>query len=62
MLPRLTIVGRVNNAATLRARALTRIYRTGEFEVHALCRVDLTLGAGEPVVLLGPTVPVLGSD
>jgi putative ABC transport system ATP-binding protein len=36
-------------------RDLTKVYRMGEVEVHALRGVDLTLGAGELVVLLGPS-------
>ncbi len=38
---------------TLRARGLSKVYRTGEVEVHALRGVDLTLRMGELVVLLG---------
>ena len=41
--------------ATLRADALTKIYRTGEVEVRALQGVDLELYEGELVVLLGPS-------
>ena len=37
----------------LSARGLTKIYRTGEVEVHALRGVDLDLYTGEFVVLLG---------
>jgi len=37
------------------ARGLTKVYRTGEVEVHALAGVDLELYAGEMVVLLGPS-------
>ncbi len=40
---------------TLRARGLSKVYRTGEVEVHALRGVDLSLNAGELVVLLGPS-------
>ncbi len=40
---------------TLRAQALTKIYRTGEVEVRALQGVDLELRPGELVVLLGPS-------
>jgi putative ABC transport system ATP-binding protein len=39
----------------LRARGLTKIYRTGEVEVHALRGVDLDLSPGDLVVLLGPS-------
>ena len=41
--------------ATLRAKGLTKIYRTGEVEVKALRDVDLDLYSGEMVVLLGPS-------
>ena len=40
---------------TLKARGLTKIYRTGEVEIHALRGVDLNLYQGELVVLLGPS-------
>jgi putative ABC transport system ATP-binding protein len=38
-----------------RARALTKTYRMGETEIHALRGVDLEIGAGEFIVLLGPS-------
>jgi len=41
--------------ATLEARGLTKVYRTGEVEVRALRGVDLDLFAGELVALLGPS-------
>jgi putative ABC transport system ATP-binding protein len=37
------------------ARGLTKVYRMGEVEVHALRGIDLTLNRGELVVLLGPS-------
>ena len=39
--------------AVFEARGLTKVYRTGEVEVHALRGVDLDLFSGELVVLLG---------
>ncbi|WP_372422278.1 ABC transporter ATP-binding protein [Salinarimonas chemoclinalis] len=38
-----------------RTRALAKVYRTGEVEVHALRGVDFEARAGEFVVLLGPS-------
>ena len=40
---------------TLSARDLTKIYRTGEVEVHALRGADLDLYEDELVVILGPS-------
>jgi putative ABC transport system ATP-binding protein len=40
---------------TLSARGLTKIYSTGEVEVHALRGVDLDLNAGEMIAFLGPS-------
>ena len=40
---------------TLRARGLTKVYRTGDVEVHALRGLDLALETSELVVLLGPS-------
>ena len=37
------------------AHGLTKVYRMGEQEVHALRGVDLDLYEGELVVLLGPS-------
>lgn len=37
------------------AKGLTKTYRNGEVEVHALAGADLDLFAGELVVLLGPS-------
>ncbi len=38
-----------------RASGITKVYRMGDVEVHALRGVDLDLRAGELVVLLGPS-------
>lgn len=40
---------------TLRARGLTKVYRSGEIDVQALRGVDLELQRGELIVLLGPS-------
>jgi putative ABC transport system ATP-binding protein len=45
--------GRIPISAVLTARSLTKIYRMGEVDVHALSEVDFSLYAGELVVLLG---------
>jgi putative ABC transport system ATP-binding protein len=47
----------VDAAAELvfRARGISKVYRMGEVEVHALRGVDLDLVSGELVVLLGPS-------
>lgn len=51
-------VSQVNTAAhnvAFTASGLCKIYRTGETEVQALRGVDLTIPAGEILVLLGPS-------
>lgn len=40
---------------TLTARNLTKVYHTGEVDVHALRGVDLDLYEGELIVMLGPS-------
>lgn len=40
---------------TFRARGISKVYHTGETDVHALRGVDLSLKEGELVVLLGPS-------
>ena len=39
----------------LEARGITKVYRMGEVDVHALRGVDVTLNRGEFMVLLGPS-------
>ncbi len=49
---------RLSNSTTqsvYQARAITKVYRMGEVEVHALRGVDLDLFEGEFIVLLGPS-------
>jgi putative ABC transport system ATP-binding protein len=41
--------------ATLSGRALTKVYRSGEVEIHALRGVDVDLFESELVVLVGPS-------
>jgi putative ABC transport system ATP-binding protein len=43
------------HACAVRTRGLTKVYGTGEVEVHALRGVDLELRTGDLVVLLGPS-------
>ncbi len=47
--------GQGDRAPVFRVRGLTKVYGSGEAEVHALAGVDLDLQAGELVVLLGPS-------
>ncbi len=44
-----------SSTALFRARGISKIYRMGEVEVHALRSVDLDLYAGEFLVILGPS-------
>mgnify|MGYP001576270031 CR=1 FL=1 len=44
-----------NSPIIFTAKGLTKSYRMGEVQVHALQGVDLTLRGGEFVVLLGPS-------
>ena len=45
----------VDQRTVFEARGLTKTYRTGEIEVHALRGLDLDLYAGEFAVFLGPS-------
>jgi putative ABC transport system ATP-binding protein len=52
-MPASSTAGRTADAPVFRASGLTKVYRMGEVEVHALRGVDLELHPGEFVVLLG---------
>ncbi len=49
------MMGTDHREIVFEAKGLTKVYRTGDVEVHALRGVDLDLFAGELVVLLGPS-------
>jgi putative ABC transport system ATP-binding protein len=47
--------GTIDNGALIRVRDLTRVYRQGQLEVHALRGVDLDIMEGEFTALAGPS-------
>ena len=47
--------GAGGTAAVFQAERITKVYRMGEVEVHALRGIDLELPEGELMVLLGPS-------
>ncbi|MCP1335764.1 ABC transporter ATP-binding protein [Futiania mangrovi] len=51
----MTIADTEEKRTVLQAKGLTKVYRTGEVEVHALRGIDLDLAEGELAVLLGPS-------
>jgi putative ABC transport system ATP-binding protein len=50
-----TNVATASHEAVFRARGVTKVYRRGDVETHALAGIDLDLFPGELVVLLGPS-------
>lgn len=49
------ILRNMGRPETFSARGLSKVYRTGDTDVHALRGVDLSFEEGELVVLLGPS-------
>jgi putative ABC transport system ATP-binding protein len=47
--------GIIDDGALIRIRGLTRVYRQGKVEVHALRGTDLDIGEGEFTALAGPS-------
>ena len=53
--PHPAVLGSADEKRVFHAEGVTKIYRMGEVEVHALRGVDLDLNEGELTVLLGPS-------
>ena len=44
--------GSTASGVLFRTRSLTKTWKMGEVEIHALCGIDLELYAGEPAILI----------
>jgi putative ABC transport system ATP-binding protein len=53
--PALNLVPFPSHSPMIRARALSKIYREGAAELHALAGIDLDIHAGQLTLLMGPS-------